>query len=185
MNHKVSEHEKARQKVPRGVWLMALFAVPFAVAGLAILLLLVVPAIYDGVRMQSWEPVPAQVELAFVQNHPASRWRTAYTVAVRYRYQFEGRRYEGTRASISARPDNIGDFQQRLGRRLQDARHRGSSVPVWVNPQNPAESIVDRSFRPRLLANTLGGAVVCGGIGALLLVVMARRFRDGVALDRS
>lgn len=185
MIHNVSEREKARQKVPGGVWLMALFAVPFAVAGLAILLLLVVPAIYDGVRMQSWQPVPAQVELAFVQNHPASRWRTAYTVAVRYRYQFEGRRYEGTRASISARPDNIGDFQQRLGRRLQDARHTGSSIPVWVNPQNPAESIVDRSFRPRLLANTLGGAVVCGGIGALLLVVMARRFRDGVALDRS
>lgn len=118
------------------MWLMALFAAPFAVAGLAILLLLVVPAIYDWARMQSWQPVPAKVELAFVQNHPASRGRVEYTVSVRYRYQFDGGRYKGTRASISARPDNIGDFQQRLGRRLRDAMDMQAPVQIWVNPES-------------------------------------------------
>jgi len=185
MNHKVSERGKTWRKVPGGVWLMALFAVPFSVASLAIFLLLVLPAGYDWARMQSWQPAPAQVELAFVQDHPASRGRTDYTVSVRYRYHFDGRRYMGTRASISARPDNIGDFQRRLGGRLGDARHTGSSIQVWVNPRNPAESIVDRSLRPRLLANTLGGAVLCGGIGVLLLAMMAPRFRDDAALDKS
>lgn len=181
MKQKVSKPAKAGQKVPGGMWLMALFAAPFAVAGLAILLLLVVPAIYDWARMQSWQPVPAKVELAFVQNHPASRGRVEYTVSVRYRYQFDGGRYKGTRASISARPDNIGDFQQRLGRRLRDAMDMQAPVQIWVNPRKPAESIVDRSLRLRLLVNTLLWAVACCGIGLLTPAIVARRFRRDAA----
>ena len=121
--------------MPGGMWLMALFAAPFAVAGLAILMLMVAPAVYDWARMRSWQPVPAKVELALVQNHPASRGRVDHTVSVRYRYQFDGGRYKGTRASMSARADNIGDFQQRLGGRLRDAMNTESPVQIWVNPQ--------------------------------------------------
>ena len=121
------------------MWLMALFAAPFAapfaVAGLAILMLMVAPAVYDWARMRSWQPVPAKVELALVQNHPASRGRVDHTVSVRYRYQFDGGRYKGTRASISERSDNIGNFQQRLGGRLRDAMNTESPVQIWVNPR--------------------------------------------------
>ena len=98
-------------------------------------MLMVAPAVYDWARMRSWQPVPAKVELALVQNHPASRGRVDHTVSVRYRYQFDGGRYKGTRASISERPDNIGDFQQRLGGRLRDAMNTESPVQIWVNPQ--------------------------------------------------
>ena len=98
-------------------------------------MLMVAPAVYDWARMRSWQPVPAKVELALVQNHPASRGRVDHTVSVRYRYQFDGGRYKGTRASISERPDDIGDFQQRLGGWLRDAMNTESPVQIWVNPQ--------------------------------------------------
>ena len=181
MKRKVSQRAKAGQKIPGGMWLTALFAAPFAVAGLAILMLMVAPAVYDWARMRSWQPVPAKVELALVQNHPASRGRVDHTVSVRYRYQFDGGRYKGTRASISERPDNIGDFQQRLGGWLRDAMNTESPVQIWVNPRNPAESTVDRSLRLRLLVNTLVWALACCGIGLLMPAMVVRRVRHGAA----
>ena len=57
MKRKVSQRAKAGQKMPGGMWLMALFAAPFAapfaVEGLAVLMLIVAPAVSDWARMRS------------------------------------------------------------------------------------------------------------------------------------
>ena len=167
------------------MWLMALFAAPFAapfaVAGLAILMLMVAPAVYDWARMRSWQPVPAKVELALVQNHPASRGRVDHTVSVRYRYQFDGGRYKGTRASISERPDNIGGLSTAARWAAARRNEHGVAGADMGEPPNPAESTVDRSLRPRLLVNTLVWALACCGIGLLMPAMVVRRVRHGAA----
>lgn len=172
--------DTARQKTPGGVWVLVLFALPFAAAGLGILLLMVVPAAYDWARMQSWQPVSAQVESATLQSHHGSKGGTTHSVSVRYRYEVGGVAYTGQRAAIHERPDNIGSFQEQLGWRLKGAQRTGTPVQVWVNPVHPAESIADRSLRPGLLALALAVAAVSGGFGLLVLAMVARKVRGGL-----
>lgn len=164
----------ARAPVPGGVWVLALFAVPFAAAGLGIFVFMVALPVYDWARMWSWQPVPAVVESATLQSHHGTKGGTTHSVHVRYRYRVDGAEYTGTRASLSDRPDNIGSFQETLGRRLQAAQRTGAPVQVWANPQRPAESIADRSLRPGLLALALGMSVVSGGFGFWVLARVAR-----------
>lgn len=171
---RASQGRAAHQKPPGGVWVLALFALPFAAAGVGIFLLMVAPAIYDWARMQSWQPVAAQVESATLQSHHGSKGGTSHSVSVRYRYEVGGVTYIGQRAAIHERPDNIGSFQEQLGRRLQGAQKTGIPVQVWVNPAKPAESIADRSLRPGLLLLALGLAGLSGGFGMLVLAKIAR-----------
>ena len=157
-----------------GLFMLALFAMPFAAAGLGILLFMTAPMVYDWARMQAWHSVPAQVDSATLQSHKPSKGGTTYSVSTRYRYQVAGVEYTGDRASLTTRADNIGSFQEQLGHRLQGAERTGEPVPVWVNPAQPTESIVDRSLRPGLLALQLGLALAFGAFGGHLLVRMGR-----------
>ncbi len=157
-----------------GLLVLAVFAVPFAAAGLGILLFMTAPMVYDWARMQTWQSVSAQVESATLQSHTSSKGGTSYSVSTRYRYQVAGVEYTGSRASITSRADNIGSFQERLGHKLQGAQRTGQPVPVWVNPAQPDESIVDRSLRPGLLALQLGLALVFGAFGGNIVFWMAR-----------
>ncbi len=43
--------------------------------------------------------------------------------------------------------DNIDDWHHEVNARLEDARAAGRPVTVWVNPDNPAESVFDRELR--------------------------------------
>ena len=157
-----------------GLFMLALFAMPFAAAGLGILLFMTAPMVYDWARMQAWHSVPAQVDSATLQSHKPSKGGTTYSVSTCYRYQVAGVEYTGDRASLTTRADNIGSFQEQLGHRLQGAERTGEPVTVWVNPAQPTESIVDRSLRPGLLALQLGLALAFGGFGGNLLVRMGR-----------
>ena len=162
------------EALPRGIWLLALFAVPFAAAGIGIFWFMVASPVVDWARMQTWNQVPALVESATLQSHHPSKGGATHSVSVRYRYVVEGVTYTGQRAAIHERADNIGSFQEQLGYRLQSAERRGEPVPVWVNPALPTESIVDRSLRPGLLALQLGLALAFGAFGGHLLVRMGR-----------
>lgn len=153
---------------------LTVFATPFAAAGLGILLFMTAPMVYDWARMQAWQSVPAQVESATLQSHASRKGGTSYSVSARYHYQVAGVQYTGTRTSITTRADNIGSFHERLGRELQGAQRTGEPVPVWVNPSQPSESVVDRSLRPGLLAFQITLAAVFGGFGVGILLWMWR-----------
>lgn len=180
---RASPEGTSRQKMPGGVWVLALFVLPFLAAGVAIFVLMVAPAIYDWARMQSWQPVSAQVESATLQSHHGSKGGTTHSVAVRYRYEVAGVTYTGQRAAIHERADNIGSFQEQLGRRLKSAQHTGTPVQVWVNPERPAESIADRSLRPGLLGLALGMSLLAGGFGLVVLTKIGRAVWRGTLTE--
>lgn len=160
----------------RGAWIIALFALPFASVGIAMLLLGLVPTLHDWYRMQSWLPVQAQVVSARLQAHQSSD-STTYSAAVRYRYEVGGTPYEGTRAALHTASDNVGGFQGDLVGRLQSAQRSATPVVVWVNPSQPQESVADRSLRPGLLAFQLAFLVAFGGFGGAMLVWCWRLYR--------
>ncbi|WP_282434129.1 DUF3592 domain-containing protein [Acidovorax sp. Root267] len=169
-----------REKLPGGIWVLALFAVPFAAAGMGIFWFMVASPLYEWARMQTWKQVPALVESATLQSHHGSKGSFRFSVSVRYRYEVGGVTYTGQRATIHERPDNIGSFQEQLGRRLKGAQRTGTPVLVWVNPTRPTESIADRSLRPGLLGLALGIAVLIGGVGLLVLTAVVRKVWGGL-----
>lgn len=164
----------------RGAWVLALFALPFASIGIGVLVLWVVPMLYDWSRMLAWQPVPAQVVSAVLEKRRSSG-STTHGVAVVYRYEVAGTPYEGRRAALSGAFDNLGSFQRDLALRLASAQNSGTPVAVWVNPGRPAESVVDRSLRPGLLALQMGFVVAFGGFGVGTLVWVWRLRRRATA----
>lgn len=149
-------------------WLLTLFALPFAAVGVGMLLLSVLPTLYDWTRMQSWQPVDATLLSARLDVH-SGKSRT-YSVSARYRFEVAGRTLEGQRVAISEGADNIGDFHQRLGERLERAQAQGQTVRAWVDPSNPADAVIDRSLRGGLLAFKMAFVLLFGGVGLGLLV---------------
>lgn len=159
-----------------GRWLLTLFALPFAGVGIGMLLLSVLPTLYDWSRMQSWQPVDATLLSARLNVHTGTtRKSRTYNVSARYRFEMAGQSFEGQRVAISESADNIGDFHQRLGTRLERAQARGQTVRAWADPANPSNAVIDRSLRGGLLAFKMVFVLIFGGFGVGLLVFAWRR----------
>lgn len=161
---------RAAQEKKRGARFLTLFALPFTAVGIGMLLLGVLPNLYDWARMQLWQPVSATVVSASLNTHRGSKSGSSFSVSVHYRYEVGGTAYDGYRAAINTSADNVGSFQQDLGWRLQGAQQRGQSVQVWFNPASPGESVADRSLRLGLLGFKMVFVVVFGGFGVGMLL---------------
>ena len=131
-------------------WSMVIFGLPFAAVGVGFLLLSVIPTLYDWSRMLLWEATSAEVLNANLESHTGDD-STTYRAVARYKYHYAGQHYINDRVAISTRSDNVGSFQQQLGSRLRSAFNNNRPITVWVNPNDPQESIIDRSLRVGLL----------------------------------
>lgn len=154
-------------------WLLTLFSLPFVAVGAGMLLWSVLPTLYDWGRMRSWRPVEATlISAALVEQR--GRKTTTFDVTADYRYQVAGREYAAQRVAISGRGDNVGDHQEQLGRQLEAALREGRPVQAWVNPSHPADAVLDRSLWPGLLALKTVFALLFGGFGMGLLLLLWR-----------
>ena len=151
-------------------WFLMLFALPFSAVGIGMLLLGVLPTLYDWSRMQFWHEVPARVVSAQLNTHRGSKSGSTYSVSVHYRYEVAGVAYDGHRPAINTLADNIGSFHENLAWRLESAQRSGMPVPVWVNPSRPQDSVADRSLRLGLLGFQMIFVVLFGGAGVGMLI---------------
>ncbi|MGV3683426.1 MAG: DUF3592 domain-containing protein [Acidovorax sp.] len=170
----MAEESKSKSNGP-GPWVLVLFGTPFAAVGLGLLLLSVLPTMYDWTTMQGWQPVQATLVSAETVASRGSK-STTYSVKAEYRYRVAGQEYTGRRVAINSGSDNVGEFHQELGARLEAAQRTGTPVQAWVNPGDPSEAVLDRSLRTGLLAFKLVFALVFGGAG-LGIIIFALRFR--------
>ena len=87
---------------------------------------------------------------------------------------FAGKPYTGSRLGMSkvGGSDNIDDWHHEVNARLEDARAAGKPVTVWVNPDNPAESVLDREMRWGELLFLVPFSLAFGGVGVGALVAM-------------
>lgn len=96
-----------------------------------------------------WYPVYAQLnELELQRNYGES---TTYSVNASYSYSVNGRDYQGSRVGLSSGSDNIGDYWQELYERLNQQRSQ-DQVFVLVNPDDPQQAMLDRTYRWEQLA---------------------------------
>lgn len=145
-------------------WLLALFGLPFFCVGAGFLLLSVVPTLYEGARMASWPETPGTLlQARLVTSHSSKS--TTYQAESEYRYTVGGHDYRGSRVAIGSGADNVGDFQQSLGNRLENAYRIGQTVSVWYDPENPNNAVLNRDVRWGMLGFKLIFVIVFGGVG--------------------
>lgn len=101
----------------------------------------------DSWSARSYVPVPAQVgsvvlDQSFI-NHKDRRYRTE----AEFSYTFEGRPYVSSRVSLNRAADELVTYQKNMYDRLLAAQENHRPVELWVDPDNPENSVHDRSIR--------------------------------------
>lgn len=152
-----------------------------------VLLCLVVALVFGGVgafaswaigstiaeahRTRDWVRVKATVERASLATGSQS---ATFHAEGAYRYSFAGREYSGSRLGLSkvGGSDNIDDWHEAVNARLEDARAAGRPITVWVDPDNPADSVLDRDIRWNEIVFFVPFALAFGGVGVGALVAI-------------
>lgn len=127
----------------------------------------------DAWQMREWIPVQATLQRAGYETNSGDESDT-YRAFAEYGYEYGGRRYINDRVGISGGSDNIGDYQRDMGRYLSGLRSRGETITVYVNPEDPADSIIDRSVRWGLIGFKAIFFLVFGGVGLGLIIAVFR-----------
>lgn len=149
----------------RRSYVLALFGLPFFLVGAGILLLSVVPTLYDVWRMQSWPSVNGTLTHAALGSS-TSDGATTYHAEAHYNYSVLGTSFSNDRVAINSGADNISDFQLDLGNQLEDLFKNNYPVTVFYDPENPADAVLNRDLRWWLLGFKLIFVVLFGGAGA-------------------
>lgn len=165
-----------------GRWFLGLFGLPFAAVGIGIFGWVLLPVLLDWRAAQDWVAVEAELLSAELESH-SSDGSTTWQATARYRYDYAANTWENDRVGLHGGSDNVGDFQQQLGERLERALARGETVTAWVNPAHPQEALLDRELRTGLLAMMGLFALLFGGAG--LAMVGAAVFARGDAAGHS
>jgi hypothetical protein len=102
---------------------------------------------------------------------------TRSKVVVNYRYRFENKDYTGQRLDFSLGADNFGDKR----RQRQMDLLRQTPVQVFVNPDKPTESVVDRSLPVHQIAFGLFFLFFPCGLGTIFLWTYLFKFIKSVS----
>jgi hypothetical protein len=152
----------------RGKIFISLFALPFFGVGVW-MLWSISSSLVESWQMDDWVQAEARLTRGGYETRSGDDSNT-YEAYADYVYDFQGRSYSGSRVSLSSGADNIGDYQTDIGRRLQSASASGDYILIYVNPDNPAESIIDRGVRWGLMGFKSIFLFVFGGVGLGLLI---------------
>lgn len=147
---------------------LILFGMPFLLIGLGLLFFSIVPALYDGLRMSGWAQTQATLLSVDIrqQKYKSSYVNKAYAS---YSYEVGGIEYRGARIHPQGDSSDFDGFQTRMGESLRYAYYQRQTVPVWYDPENPADAVLSRIVRPVLLMSEMAFVVVFGGVGAAVI----------------
>lgn len=148
---------------------LSLFALPFAACGV-ITSGLVFYTLLEWFEVRDWQETPATILTANVDSHGDSG-----STEATYEYVWNGQGYTGDQVSLHSGSDNIGSFQSRVAHELTTAHKSGEPFRCYVDPSNPAASILYRDLRWEMIAfyslfGTIFGTV---GFGLLYASVMS------------
>lgn len=146
-------------------WAGAVFGLIFLVAGLGAAYVSAGKLIVGYVGSVNWVEVPATIhDVKLVSNHGET---TTYTVKSNYSYSFNGVRYDNDRVSLSSGSDNLGRYWQDLERTLR-SRQRSNEAFALVDPKNPANALLDRTFRWKSIVFGSIFLILFGGVGGFI-----------------
>jgi hypothetical protein len=139
-----------------------LFAVCFGAVGAGATWVLVA-TVSDGLKAREWVKVKADV-VSFDSGN------------VRYRYQVDGKQYTGDRMGtfVLGGSDNVDSWHSDMTSMLRTAKQEKKPITVFMNPDDPSQSMIDNTIRWNFLALVLPFALGFGGVGVGALVVLVK-----------
>lgn len=160
-----------------GIFILALLGAGF----------LIVPALagYSIVRdlttwteLQQWSEAPAVI----IEVNQPPRKRTRLTV--KYEYEYSGTVYQGSTLSVYGLIDNDSDLRKRRREQIKGRHASGRSLPCYVNPADPKQSVLyrDLDITSTIVPATM--AVFFMGIGGGLLVAAYFGWRNSQRFAR-
>lgn len=121
-----------------------LIAIPCTAIGL-VTLWLILSAFYASFAANDWVKVRADVLAGDVV--PTGR-RGSMQATGAYRYVYKGATYESKQLGVGNwGGDNLGDWHLRMGNHLKAALAEKRPITVFVNPDDPAQAVVDPEVR--------------------------------------
>ena len=148
----------------KGLGCLVLFGLVFFLAG-CFPGFLVGKSLWQWQQAKSWVSVPATIESVDLQVHHDDSGGTTYSVDAGYSYDFEGRRYSSQRVGLHGGSDSFESYHRDLYQRLSRARNQNQPVPVWVDPEDPGDALIDRELRWGMLGFLGLFFVVFAGVG--------------------
>jgi hypothetical protein len=142
-----------------------IFGLVFAGGGLFVFSETALPTWQNWSEMQNWQPAHAKL-LSVSGSKNQTR--------ARYRYEIGGVNYQSDRVYVAQFNDNIGSYHSNLLNRLQDQYRSGQPIPIWVNPFNPQQAVIDRNMRWGLFALMSGFCSIFILIGILAAYAIIR-----------
>lgn len=127
----------------------------------------------------NWVPVDAVVTYSQVLSKPVRRGGPLTKLVTHYSYSYQGQNYLGYRSGldrVDAYDSSDRDWKQ------ERVRTVGTKLTAYVNPKNPANSLVFREFRWGALGRGLGFVLVWG---LSWWTFFGRRAQDDIAQESS
>ena len=122
----------------------------FAVVGGAVFTFLFAVPFVRTLASAGWEARPCTVARSTVRSWSTDDG-TSYRADILYKYSAHGREWRSNRVTFfSALSSGRGE-----ARAIRDRYPAGSNLTAWVDPADPARSVLEREFRPRYLLGLL------------------------------
>jgi len=158
---------------PTGELLRALFFGLFLLVGLGLSVLFGEPVLRT-ITARSWPEVPCTILYSAVRSHPDADGTPTYSVEAVYEYEIDGRPYKSSRyrflgGSTSGHEDKDAAVA---------ALPAGRRTVCFVNPKDPHNAVLDRSFGGWVFLLLLPLAFLAVGLGGLYVSVR-RNFGRG------
>jgi hypothetical protein len=175
----------ANLKSKAGLGCAVLFALPFAAVGVYMAWSLA-SMLWLSWSAASWVEVPATINTVELQGGKGKE--NTQRVLADYRYDYAGQAYQNDRVGLSTTADNFGSYHQRLYDRLHAAWKAEKTVPCFVDPNDPQQSLLDRSLRAAVVVFHVPFILCFGGIGlgiiaAVIYGARTSRRQDAIAAD--
>lgn len=126
--------------------------------------------VYLHVASASWVRVPATLEFISKESHRSDDGYT-YSVNARYRYRYNGVDYVSNQVGYDSGSDNLGSYHDDTVAAFRRYVGRSQGVQVWVDPDQPQDSYLQRHLRWEKLAfGTLFGVIfAAAGLGIMFM----------------
>lgn len=149
------------QRTPRTA--LILFGLIFTVVGLALLKPILINPLNKTRDAQNWISIPATVVSSKVKSHSDDDG-TTYSVYIAYRYELNGTEYVGDQYSFMSGSSSGQSSKAEIVRQYP----KGHQFNLFVNPADPAESVIKRDYSLSLLFGLIPVIFAIVGIAVMM-----------------
>jgi hypothetical protein len=122
---------------------LAIFGLAFGGMGFLVTYTASIKPLLNLASARNWQPAQCEVLFSQVQSSSSGRNSTS-RINIQYRYTWNDRLYNGTHYDFNTGSDN---FNNEAKEAVVAAHRPGSTVPCFVNPADPTQSVINRDFR--------------------------------------